>query len=140
MDEVESFLSGVAPFDSLEATDLEAAAAACRREVYPAGARILVQATGPSTCAWVVREGTVELADQGRVVDLLGEGEMFGHRSMITGDPVSLTVIAREETVCYRIPEAALRPVLARPSALRHLVVSVSGRYEMRARRGPAGC
>jgi CBS domain-containing protein len=139
MDEVESFLSGVAPFDSLEATDIEAVAAACQREVYPAGARILVQATGPSTCAWVVREGTVELADQGRVVDLLGEGEMFGHRSMITGEPVSLTVSAREDTVCYRIPEAALRPVLAWPSALRHLVVSVSGRYEMRAREGLPG-
>jgi hypothetical protein len=41
MDEVESFLSGVAPFDSLEVTDIEGVAAVCRREVYTAAAWIL---------------------------------------------------------------------------------------------------
>lgn len=43
MDEVESFLSGVAPFDSLEVTDIEGVAAVCR------GARILQRGIATST-------------------------------------------------------------------------------------------
>ncbi len=53
------------------------------------------------------------------MIDLLGEGEMFGHRSMITGEPVSLAVSAHADTVCYRLPEHVLRPVLAQASVLR---------------------
>jgi CBS domain-containing protein len=138
MDEVAGFLKTVAPFDGLDEADLGAVAAATEIESYPAGTRILVQGGDPSQSAWVVRQGAVELADEGRVIDLMGEGEMFGHRSMITGDPVSLTVSAHDDTVCYRLPEHVVRAVLSRPSSLRHLVVSVSGRYELRAREGVA--
>ena len=138
LDEVTPFLRGVTPFDTLGSVELEAVAAACEREQYPAGATILTQGSDPSTSAWVVREGAVELADGGRVVDLLGPGEMFGQRSMITREPVSLAVRAVEDTICYRIPQDAVLPVLAQPSSLRHVVLSVSGRYEMRAREGLA--
>src|SRR5260221_14175566 len=138
MDEVAGFLKTVAPFDSLDDADLAAVAAAAETESYPARACILVQGANPSQCAWVVRQGAVELADEGRVIDLMGAGEMFGHRSMITADPISLTVTAREDTVCYRLPEHGPRPVLARPSALQHLVMSVGGRYQLRAPQGMA--
>ncbi len=138
VDEVTPFLRGVTPFDTLGSVELEAVAAACEREQYPAGATILTQGSDPSSSAWVVREGAVELSDGGRVVDVLGAGEMFGHRSMITREPVSLAVRAVEDTICYRIPEDAVLPVLAQPSSLRHVVLSVSGRYEMRAREGLA--
>jgi CBS domain-containing protein len=76
----------------------------------------------------------VELADEGRVIDVMGVGEMFGHRSMLTGEPVSLTVRAIGEVVCYGFPADVILPVLSQPAALRHVVLSVSGRYEMRAR------
>lgn len=139
MDQVAGFLRGVPPFDSLEEADLAAVAAAAEEEAHPAGATILAQASQPSRSAWIVYTGTVELSDEGRPIDLLASGEMFGHRSMITGEPVSLTARAHEAAVCYRLPEEVVRPVLARPAALRHLVMSVSGRYEMRAREGLSG-
>ncbi len=66
MDEIAGFLKGVAPFDTLEDVGLEAVAAACQSESYPAGATIMVQAAEPSRFAWVVRRGAVELADEGR--------------------------------------------------------------------------
>lgn len=137
--EVVGFLRDVAPFDTLEEAELLAVGAACESHSFPAGATIMMQATEPSQFAWIVRRGAVELTDEGRAIDLLGVGEMFGHRSMITGEPVSLTVNAHEQTDCYRLPAEVARPVLARPEALRYLVMSVSGRYEMRAREGLTG-
>jgi CBS domain-containing protein len=136
VNEISEFLRGVAPFDLLEVAQLESVAMECTPETYAAGTTILIQGSAPSTCAWVIREGAVELADEGRVIDQLGAEQMFGHRSMLTGEPISLGVRALEETTCYRIPDEVVRPVLAQPSSLRHLVLSVSGRYEMRAREG----
>ena len=134
IDAVSDFLRGVAPFDTLERALLERVAATAQESAYPTGSTILTQGGDPASAAWVIREGSVELADEGRVIDLLGAGEMFGHRSMLTGEPVSLSVRTVENTVCYRIPAEVMLPVLAQPAALRHLVLSVSGRYEMRAR------
>jgi CBS domain-containing protein len=134
--EITTFLGGVAPFDTLDADELSAVAAAGEAVHYADGDRILVQGTEASRWAWVIRSGAVELTDEGRVIDQLGAGEMFGHRSMITGDPVSLTVAACGDTLVYRFPDDVVRPVLARPAALRHLIMSVSGRYELRAREG----
>ena len=85
--------------------------------------------------AWVVRRGAVELLDGTRVVDLLGEGEMFGHASLLSEWPTALAVRAVEDTLCYRIPAEALRPALARPAALRFAARSLSGRYEVRMRQ-----
>ncbi len=136
IDAVSDFLRGVAPFDTLERALLERVAATAQESAYPTGSTILTQGGDPASAAWVIREGSVELADEGRVIDLLGAGEMFGHRSMLTGEPISLSVRTVENTVCYRIPAEVMLPVLAQPAALRHLVLSVSGRYEMRAREG----
>jgi CBS domain-containing protein len=134
--DITAFLSGVAPFDQLGPDELGELAAAAEVVEYQDAARILVQGTEASRWAWVVRSGAVELSDQGRVIDQLGPGEMFGQRSMITGDPVSLTVAASGDAVVIRLPGDAVRPVLARPAALRHLILSVSGRYELRAQEG----
>src|SRR6478736_1823558 len=92
VDKIAGFLRTVAPFDTLEDEELETVAAACEVESFPAGATIMVQGVEPSAHAWVIHGGAVELKDDGRLVDLLGVGEMFGHRSMITRDPVALTV------------------------------------------------
>src|ERR1700704_1821336 len=123
--DITAFLSGVAPFDTLEPDELGMLAAASDLLNYADGAPILVQGADRSRWAWVVYSGAVEMSDEGRVIDQLGVGETFGHRSIITGDPVSLTVAARGDTVVCRLPEAAVRPVLARPAALRHLILSV---------------
>src|SRR5207302_955675 len=84
--------------------------------------------------AWVVRRGSVELLDGARVVDLLGEGEMFGHAAILSEWPTALAVRASEDSLLYRIPELAIRPVLARPAALRYAARTLSGRFEMRLR------
>ena len=57
-----------------------------------------------------MRSGAVELLDGGRVLDLLGEGEMIGHPSMLSGLPATFEVQAAEDVLLYRLPAAAMAP------------------------------
>jgi CBS domain-containing protein len=58
----------------------------------------------------VVRSGALEILDAGQLVDLAGEGEVFGALSLISGAGPTATVRAHEDTLCYLIdPEAAAR-------------------------------
>ena len=66
----------------------------------------------------VVRTGAVEIVLAGRVLDLLGPGELFGHASMLSGLPPGFAARAQEDTLCYRIPEPVARAVLARPESV----------------------
>jgi CBS domain-containing protein len=127
MHDVAEFLRSFPPFDALTAGALDAVAAATEIEFHAAGAVVLGPDGSPSEFAWVVRRGSVELLEDGRLRDLLGEGELFGYLSMLAEAPVGYTARANEDTLLYRIPEATIRPVLQRPDAVRFLVRSLTG-------------
>src|SRR5262249_49391951 len=93
-------------------------------EVPPRGAAIFAQGAGPVESVWMVRSGSVEVIHDGRVLDLLGPGELFGHASMISGLPTGFEARAAEGTVCYRIPAEVIRPLLARPDVLQFVARS----------------
>jgi CBS domain-containing protein len=76
----------------------------------------------------VIRRGSVELLDHGRAVDLLGEGEMFGHPSVLSGEPTRYEVRAKEDTLCYSLAADDVVPLLGRPSSLRYLARSLLAR------------
>ena len=63
---------------------------------------------------------------EGRLLDLLGEGEMFGFASLLEEQPMGFVARAAEDALVYRIPEHAIRPVLERPAAVRFVVGSLS--------------
>ena len=79
MHDIAEFLRGRDPFSGLDEEDLDALAAKTEVEFFPAGTRILPQGEQPQGRVRVIRRGAVELLDRGRLADLLGEGEMFGH-------------------------------------------------------------
>ena len=76
----------------------------------------------------VVRRGAVELVSDGRVLDVLGEGELFGHPSMLSGLPTGFEARAGEGTLCYRLPADAVVPLLTRPAGLRYVARSILAR------------
>jgi len=131
MHEIAEFLRDNPPFDTLSEEELDEVAAACEIEYAEAGTMVLEQAVTTPGVAWVVRRGAVELLDGDRVVDMLSEGEMFGHASLLSEWPTALAVRAAEDSLLYRLPAEAIRPVLARPAALRFAARSLAGRYEM---------
>ena len=125
MQDVADFLAPHPPFDALEPLELERVAEAAEVEFHPAGTEIFQQGTGPVEHVWVVRTGAVEIVHDGRVLDLLGPGELFGHGSMLSGLPTGFAAVAAEDTLCYRVQAEVVRPLLARPAGLRYVTRSL---------------
>ncbi len=129
--EVTRFLHEHPPFDALDAADVDRVAAAAAVEFHRAGTTIFSQGAEPVEHLWVVRAGAVEIVFDGRVLDLLGEGELFGHASMLSGLPTGFEARAGEDTVCYRIPAEIAQEPLSRPAGLRFVARSLLDlRYE----------
>jgi CBS domain-containing protein len=123
--DVAEFLAAHPPFDGLEARDLAALASGAEVEFHPTGAEIFHQGADPVSHLWVVRSGAVEIVHDGRVLDLLGPGELFGHSSMLSGLPTGFAAVAGEDTLAYRIPAEVARPLLARPAGLEYVTRSL---------------
>jgi CBS domain-containing protein len=128
VEDIAGFLGSHPPFDAVDAGELARIGAVTETEVTPRGAAIFAQGAGPVESVWMVRSGSVEVIHDGRVLDLLGPGELFGHASMISGLPTGFEARAAEDTVCYRIPAEVVRPLLARPDVLQFVARSIVNR------------
>jgi CBS domain-containing protein len=104
-------------------------------EFHPEGNIVFRQGAEPVQYLRVVRSGAIELIYDGGVLDLLGEGELFGQASMLSGLPTGFAARAAEDTLCYRIPEPAARAILARPESMRFVARSLL--FPEPADRGP---
>jgi CBS domain-containing protein len=136
--DIAGFLGSHPPFDAVEAEDLARVAAVTETESSPGGTTIFSQGAGPVDYLRVVRTGAVEIIHNGRILDLLGPGELFGHASMISGLPTGFEARAAEGTVCLRIPAGVMGPLLARPDVLRFVARSiVTGRTMLASRPVP---
>jgi CBS domain-containing protein len=137
MDDIAEFLSRHPPFDTLDEKALAEVASAAAVESYPAPAPILGRAEAKADSAFVVRRGSVELRIDGRLLDVLGEGEMFGFASLLEEAPIGFIARASEDTVVLRIPADAIRPVLERPAAVRFVARSLARGVRLLAGRAP---
>jgi CBS domain-containing protein len=125
MPDVAGFLGAYPPFDAVGPDELARIAAVTETDFTPRGKTIFSQGAGPVESVWMVRSGSVEIIHDGRILDLLGPGDLFGHASMISGLPTGFEARAGEDTVCYRIPADVVRPLLARPDVLRFVARSI---------------
>jgi CBS domain-containing protein len=114
LSEIARFLAARVPFDVLGPEDLGALAAQTEIEFHLAGAPILTEDGGPVTFLRVIHSGAVDIVHDGRLLDLLGVGDTFGHAAMLSGLPPGFEARAAEDTLCYRIPVAVARPLLDR--------------------------
>ena len=97
--EIAEFLRHHPPFDTLDEEELAAVASSAEVESYPGRATILDSAAATSESAYVVRRGSVELMIEGRLLDLLGEGEMFGFASLLEEQPMGFVARAAEDAL-----------------------------------------
>ena len=123
--EVTRFLREHPPFDAFDAAGVEVVAGAAEVEFHKSGTTIFSQGVGPVRYLRVVRSGAVSIVHDGRVLDLLGEGELFGHASMLSGFPTGFEARAAEDTLCYRIPAEAAQGLLSQPAGLRFVARSL---------------
>lgn len=119
--QAEAFLARFPPFDALDPSELSEVAGASRLETYAAGTTILQQGGEPAGALYVVRSGAVELLDDGNAIDLLEEGEVFGHPSLVAEIAPALTVRAVEDTGCLLIDRAVADRILRTPIGMTFL-------------------
>jgi CBS domain-containing protein len=124
LSEIARFLAQRAPFDALAPEELGEVVAQTEIEFFDAGAVILSEEGGPVTFLRVIHSGAVDILHDGKLLDLLGEGDTFGHAAMLSGLPPGFEARAAEDTLCYRIPAAVARPLLERARS-RELSVGV---------------
>jgi CBS domain-containing protein len=119
------FLRAHPPFSELAEDDVLRVAPAAELEELPRGVTIFSQGEGPIEYLRVVRSGAVEIVCDGKLLDLLGEGELFGQASMLSGFPTGFSARAAEDTVCYRLPADVAEELLAAPEGLRFVARSL---------------
>jgi len=121
MQDIAEFLGGHDPFSGLDEGSLDRVASRAEVEFFRAGETIFPQGQSPQGRIRVIRRGTVELLDRGRPVDLLGEGEMFGHPSVLSGEPTRYEARAGEDSLVYSLAADDVIPLLGRSTSLRYL-------------------
>jgi CBS domain-containing protein len=114
--EVARFLASRPPFERLDPDELGQMVAEAELEFFAAGATILSEDGGPVTFLRVIHSGAVDVSHDGRLLDLLGPGDTFGHAAMLSGLPPGFEARATEDSLVYRIPVAVARPLLERAS------------------------
>ncbi len=116
-DEIIDFIKGVMPFNRLSREILGEMVNDISMEYYPKGEQILQQDGPPSDFLAVIKKGGVKVYqtadnDEEVVVDLRGEGDIFGMLSLISGDRARNNVVTIEDTICYQIPKNTVLALL----------------------------
>jgi CBS domain-containing protein len=128
MHDVVEFLKEHDPFNGVDRETLEGLSERVEVEFFTAGTTIFKQGERSRIDVRIVRRGAVALVDHGRVLDVLGEGELFGHPTMLSGTPPGLEARAHEDSLCYVLAEEDVLPLLTRPEGLRYVTRSLFAR------------
>ncbi|HEX9298812.1 MAG TPA: DUF294 nucleotidyltransferase-like domain-containing protein [Actinomycetota bacterium] len=130
--DIAGFLAVYPPFDGLDDDRMRRIGSATQVEFFPAGTTILERSGEPAAYLYVVRKGAVEILDQGRLIDLIGEGETFGELSLVSGQGPVASVRAAEDTLCYLIPRALAEELLQSAGGTRFLASVARRRLDSR--------
>jgi CBS domain-containing protein len=133
MEDVAEFLRGQPPFDSLDEDTLETIARSAEIEFFATRSLIIDSAGTMADCGYVVRSGSVELLIGDRLIDVMGEGELFGFTSLLAEEPLDFVARAAGDTLVYRIPASVARPVLERPAFVRFVTQVMNRRVRLLA-------
>ena len=126
--DVRAFLADHPPFDALTEPELDRVVSSVQIEHFAPGAVILRQAAAPASHLFVIRRGGAEIVDEGRVIDEVGEGDVFGMWSLLDQVAPTATVRASEDTLCYLIDAEVAHQVLRSPAGISFITASVRRR------------
>ncbi len=136
------FVREVIPFDSLGREKLEEVVSAMEIDFYPAGEVVLQAGGPPSRFLYIIQSGSarVSLPREGEdeiLVDIRGEGDVFGALSLLQGGRALFQVTAREDMICYLLPEGPFRELVEGQDAFRRHFRSSLARNIQSMLQGP---
>jgi len=97
---------------AIEDGDFRSLLAAVETRVFGAGETVIREGDESAHFCHVY-SGAVNILKDGQVIARLGPGDFFGEISLVTGDKVSASVAAAEESVVILVPSARFRQVVA---------------------------
>lgn len=104
------YMRRIKPFSFLTEDELNLLVENLDVEAYEKGTTI-VKKGKQAKYIFLVFSGVVGLYDDDTLVDTISKGEIFGILSAITGNPFSLSAVAMDDTICYRIKKEAFKKV-----------------------------
>jgi len=114
-DRLTYLLEHTAPFDSLPHATREELLDAALVEFFPANTTVISHGAEDRSYLFVVEAGSVRLENTttGRLVDVCGAGDVFGHWGLVRDDAVPYEARAVEPTTCALIPADIFREAYA---------------------------
>ena len=131
------FLRTHPPFDRLGLELLRLLENSLEVAYYPRGTTVLKQGGAQSRYLYVIRKGTVRLERDGRLLQVLEEGECFGFPSMIGRASPHVDVVAGEDTLAYQIPEPVFGQLMGSASFSDFFLADLSARLRHAASLEP---
>lgn len=120
------FVRSVVPFDTLAPEELDRVVRLMEISYFPRD-QVVIQAGGePAKELYVIYSGSVKITlpmgDEGELlVDVRGEGDVFGSLSLLHGSLATFSVTAQEDLLAFTLPAEPFRQmVTAHPEFQRH--------------------
>ncbi|HSD21208.1 MAG TPA: DUF294 nucleotidyltransferase-like domain-containing protein [Anaeromyxobacter sp.] len=130
-----AYVRALQPFDELPPPLFDQVAQTLDVSFYPAGTRLVYPGGEPLHHLYVIRKGSVKLLREGRALQVLEEGEIFGYTSLLRHE-ATLDVVVEEDLVAYRLPEAAFALLLNDARFARHFASRAAERLQASLARG----
>jgi CBS domain-containing protein len=124
------FIYAQPPFNCLTEAELNLTKQTLEISTVEKGVHILTQDGPPSKYLYLIREGAVRYVRDGKVIQVLEEGDLFGYPSMLNQEAASSDVIAEEKTTLYCIPEKTFRELIDNAQFAEFFLKSLSERLQ----------
>lgn len=130
-----AYVRALPPFDELPPPLFDQVAKTLDVSFHPAGTRLVYPGGEPLHHLYVIRNGSVKLLREGRVLQVLEEGEIFGYTSLLRHE-ATLDVVVEEDLVACRLPERAFALLLSDARFARHFASRAAERLQASLARG----
>lgn len=122
------FLRRTPPFDRLERESMRLVERTLEIIYVPRGDVVLRRTDAGNVWLFLIRKGAMRLERDGRVVQMLEEGDPFGYPSLLSGENPTVDVIAEEDSLLYRIPKETFDRLIDLPEFGSYFLKELSGR------------
>lgn len=116
LERVAEFLRSYSPFDLVKASVVENIAGSVEIIYYEGNKSIFREEEAPGSHCYVLRKGQVNLfkkmKEEDVLMDVCGEGDLFGIRSMLSNENYKLSAIVEKEALVYAIPVDRMRTLV----------------------------
>lgn len=116
---IKDFLGRVAPFNTLDESELAELVLLMEIAYFPRGEVIIKAGGDPSNYLYIIHSGSVKVSipantDKEVLVDIRGEGDVFGAVSILSSNKALFSVTAREDLLTFLLPGNEFRNLVER--------------------------